>query len=70
MVERKELVKAQQEVEGLKGHILRAEADLAKERTEVERLTRNLAQALDENRRLKEIVASYEGTTIKGNFKA
>ena len=63
MVERGELVAAQREIEGLKGYILRAEADVAKQRTQVKRLTRDLAQALDENRKLKEIVASYEGAT-------
>ena len=65
MVEVDELVAAQREIEGLKGYILRAEADVAKERTQVERLTRDLAQALAENRKLKELVASYEGVTIK-----
>ena len=38
MVERGELVAAQREIEGLKGHILRIEADLAKERAEAERV--------------------------------
>ena len=65
MVERSELVAAQREIEGLKGYILRAETDLAKERTEVKRLTHDLAQALDENRKLKEVIASYEGATKK-----
>ena len=65
MVEVDELVAAQREIEGLKGYILRAETDVAKERTQVERLTRDLAQALDENRKLKELVASYEGATVK-----
>ena len=44
---------------------LRIERDLAKERTQVERLTRDLAQVLDENRKLKELVTSYEGATVK-----
>ena len=52
----------------MKGYILRAEADVAKERTQVERLTRNLAQALDENRKLKELVASYKGATKKERY--
>ena len=65
MVERGEMVAAQREIEGLKGYILRAEADVAKERTQVGRLTRDLAQVLDENRKLKELVASYEGATVK-----
>ena len=47
----------------MKGHILRIERDLAKERAEAERVKADLAQALDENRKLKEIVASYEGAT-------
>ena len=60
MVERGELVAAQREIEGLKGYILRAEADVAKERTQVECLTRDLAQVLDENRKLKEIIDSHK----------
>ena len=44
---------------------MRAEADVAKERTQVKRLTHDLAQALDENRKLKELIASYEGATVK-----
>ena len=60
MVERKELVKAQREIEGLKDQLLRTEADLAKERAGGERVKADLAQALEENRRLKEIVASKE----------
>ena len=65
MVEVDELVAAQREIEGLKGYILRAETDVAKERTQVERLTRDLAQALDENRKLKEVIASYDSATVK-----
>ena len=49
----------------MKGHILRIERDLAKERAEAERVKADLAQALDENRKLKEIIASYEGATAK-----
>ena len=65
MVERGELVAAQREIEGLKGHILRIEADLAKEQAEAERVKANLAQALDENRKLKEVIASYDSATVK-----
>ena len=39
-----------------KNHILHIEA---------ERVKADLAQALDENRKLKEIIASYEGATAK-----
>ena len=65
LINRKDLVAAQQEIEGVKGHILRIERDLAKERAEAERVKADLAQALDENRKLKEIIASYEGATAK-----
>ena len=65
LIDRKDLVAAQQEIEGVKGHILRIETDLAKEQAEAERVKANLAQALEENRRLKEIVARYEGATAK-----
>ena len=51
LIHRKDLVAAQQEIEGVKGHILRIERDLA--------------QALEENRRLKEVIASYDGATAK-----
>lgn len=50
MVEHKELIAAQREIKGLK-------ADLAKERIEAERVKAELAQALEENRRLKELIA-------------
>ena len=65
LIDRKDLVAAQQEIEGVKGHILRIERDLAKERAEAERVKADLAQALDENRKLKEVIASYEGATVK-----
>ena len=60
LIDRKDLVAAQQEIEGVKGHILRIERDLAKERAEAEaeRVKADLAQALEENRRLKEMVAT------------
>ena len=65
LIDRKDLVAAQQEIEGVKGHILRIERDLAKERAEAERVKADLAQALDENRKLKEVIASYDGATAK-----
>ena len=46
---------------GLKGHVSLVEADLAKERTEVKRLETRLTSALDENEKLKAIVARYQG---------
>ena len=49
----------------MRHYVSMVKSDVAKERTQVERLTRDLAQALDENRKLKELVASYEGATIK-----
>ena len=49
LIDRKDLVAAQQEIEGVKGHILRIETDLAKEQAEAERVKANLAQALDES---------------------
>ena len=49
LIDRKDLVVAQQEIEGVKGHILRIETDLAKEQAEAERVKANLAQALDES---------------------
>ena len=49
LIDRKDLVAAQQEIEGVKGHILRIERDLAKERAEAERVKADLVQALDES---------------------
>ena len=58
MIPRSELTAAQREIGRVKDHALHIEADLAKERAEAERVKANLAQALDENRRLKEMVAT------------
>ena len=63
--QKKSTLPPEKDIEGVKGHILRIERDLAKERAEAERVKADLAQALDENRKLKEIIASYEGATAK-----
>ena len=61
MIPRSELTAAQREIGRLKEHVLHIESDLAKERTETERVKEKLAEALDEITRLREIVASYAG---------
>ena len=65
MIPRSELTAAQREVGRVKDHALHIESDLAKERAEAERVKADLAQALDENRKLKEVIASYDGATAK-----
>ena len=65
MIPRSELTAAQREIGRLKDHVLHIEADLAKERAEAERAKADLAQAQEEIRRLREIVASYESATTE-----
>ena len=61
MIPRSELTAAQREIGRLKDHVLHIEADLAKHRAEADRAKADLAQAQEEIRRLREIVASYAG---------
>ena len=65
MIPRSELTAAQREIGRLKDHVLHIEADLSKERVEAERVKEKLAQAQEEIRRLREIVASYESATTE-----
>ena len=65
MIPRSELTAAQREIGRLKDHALHIESDLAKERAEAERVKEKLAQAQEEIRRLREIVASYESATTE-----
>ena len=61
MIPRSELTAAQREIGRVKDHVLHIESDLAKERAEAERVKEKLAEAQEEIRRLREIVASYAG---------
>ena len=65
MIPRSELTAAQREIGRLKDHALHIESDLAKERAEADRAKADLAQAQEEIRRLREIVASYESATTE-----